>query len=49
MSIKDLERRLAEAERKANAFGLSERLRERRLEEVAELEAELALVYAGRR
>jgi hypothetical protein len=51
VSIKDLERKLAEAERRANAWGIDERLRDRRLDEVAELRAQLAdeLALQGRR
>jgi hypothetical protein len=48
VNIKELERRLAKAERQANAWGINDRLRERREDEVAALRAELADAYATR-
>lgn len=48
MNIRDLERQIDQAEKRANAWGISERLRERRLAEVAELRAQLAEAYATR-
>jgi hypothetical protein len=42
VDIEDLEARLDQARRRADLWGINERLRKRRLEEVAELEAELA-------
>lgn len=47
MSIKDIERRLATAERQANAWGIDDTLRAKRLDEVAALEAELADALAA--
>jgi hypothetical protein len=47
VSIRDLERRLTEAERQADVAGISDRLRERRLDEVAALQRELDAAYAA--
>lgn len=49
MSIKELERRLAKAESRANAWGLSERRREILQAEVDELRDQLADELAARR
>jgi hypothetical protein len=47
VSIRDLERRLAEAERQANAWGINDRLRERREDEADQIRADLAEAYAA--
>ena len=44
-NIKELERKLAQAERRAKGWGLSDRARERLEQKVADLQLELADAY----